>query len=222
MDLTVGSTVVCHDGNAGRLQAIVVDPCSNTATSLIVTKGWLWKHSRVVPVTWITASTSDRIVLNATRADVERLPEYREVTCACPDLSDRPVYGHYRESAQLWLGSYLEFNAGRRWFVEQVRLGIGPDSAVLIGRNLPVYARDGRRIGRVRQWTINNQQRITHLVIRRGTLIHVDRTVTLAQVQRIDEQGIELKLDADTLRQKPPRRPSSNRALPRLAPHNRS
>lgn len=222
MDLAPGSIVACRDGKAGRLHAIVVDPCSNTVTSLIVAGSGLWKQCRVVPVAWLKASTSDRIVLDASRADFERLPQYRELTCACPDLSDRPLYGHYGASTQLWVGSYLEGNTGRRWFVAQVRLGIDPDNALLIRRNLPVYARDRRRIGCVRQWKIDNQQRITQLVIRRGSVLPVDQTVTVAQVQRIGEQGVELKLDAATLKQKPPRPRSSNRALPPSATHNRS
>ncbi len=222
MELALGSTVVCRDGKAGRLGYIVVDPSSKQIMSLIVISGRLRKRSRVVPVTWITASTSEQIVLDATCADLDRLPEYREVTCVCPDLTDRPLYGHPGASAQAWLGPYLEVSGCRRCFVEQVRLGVDTDRAVLIGQNLPVHARGGQRIGCVRQWMINNQQRITHLVIRRGRLIRYDQTVTLAQVERIDEDGVLLKLDANALKQKPPRKPTSNRALPRLAPHNRS
>ncbi|WP_029214616.1 BON domain-containing protein [Kallotenue papyrolyticum] len=204
MQLTIGATVRCQNGEAGRLRYVVVDPHQGQITDLIVQHGRLLKHDVVVPIEWVDHSDEDQIMLKRPCADLDLLPEYREIEYRRPDPSVRPVSGHRPDEVRIWLGPYAAIGGGRPWFVDRVRLGLDEDHAVLIRRGQPVLDRNGVKVGRIHHLVANDQHRVTHLVVRVGDLLRpAYRLVPLDQVAAIEDDGVRLKLEAAALDQLP-------------------
>ncbi len=88
--LTIGAPVWAADGEAGRLQYVVVDPRTGAVTDLIVERGRLRRHSLVVPAGWVQQADAHGLVVNARLAELEALPEYREVEFQALEPTARP------------------------------------------------------------------------------------------------------------------------------------
>ncbi len=146
MLLPIGATIRCRDGEAGRLKYVVIDPDDGQVTHLIVERGMLLRRDIVVPAAWVEQSSEHEIMLNATVAELNAQPEYREIDFIEPDPSYRPISGHRVEETRVRVDPYSAVGGGKPWILQHVRLGVNEDQVVL-QRGLPVYDRDGRTIG---------------------------------------------------------------------------
>jgi hypothetical protein len=84
-DFKIGAPVLTAEGEVGRLKYVVVDPGAEVVTHLVVERGRLLRHDIVVPAGWVEHADAQRIHLNAKMADLEGLPEFREVEFWAPD-----------------------------------------------------------------------------------------------------------------------------------------
>jgi sporulation protein YlmC with PRC-barrel domain len=77
--LKEGAKVWSNDQkHVGDVEKVFVDPKNNKATHLLITKGFLSKERKLVPVDWVENIYEDRVNL-AMRGDfMENLPEYQE------------------------------------------------------------------------------------------------------------------------------------------------
>lgn len=213
MLLPIGATIRCRDGAAGRLKYVVIDPNDHEVTHLIVERGMLLHRDIVVPVAWVEQTSEHEIVLNATVADLNALPEYREFDFIEPDPSYHPLSGQRVEETRIWVSPYgfiheVSLNNGQPWLARHVRLGV-QDDEMLLQRGLPVYTRDGRTAGTLDHLVVEpSSQKVTHLVIRRGGLSQVlgarqAHIVPLERVAVVTEYGVRLDLTAEELDQAP-------------------
>lgn len=209
MLLPIGATIRCRDGAAGRLKYVVIDPDDGEVTHLIVERGMLLHRDIVVPSAWVEQSSEHEIVLNATVADLNALPEYQEFDFIEPDPSYRPLSGHRVEETRIWAPPYgfindVSVNNGKPWILHHVRLGV-QDDEVLLQRGLPVQTRDGRNAGTLDHLVVEpGSLRVTHLVIRRGGLwARQAHIVPVERVAAVTEYGVRLDLTAEELDQAP-------------------
>ena len=72
-----GTRVTCRDGELGRLDHVLLDPQTGAVRALVVRKGHLLTKDVSVPVGWVESIGEDEITLDADRALLEKLPEYR-------------------------------------------------------------------------------------------------------------------------------------------------
>jgi uncharacterized protein YrrD len=75
--LRAGQKVIASDGEVGRLDLVLIDPRTGRATGFVVRKGTLLTRDVIVPIELVQTVEHDRIALDATKAQVDRLPEYR-------------------------------------------------------------------------------------------------------------------------------------------------
>lgn len=219
MLLPIGVTIRCRDGEAGRLKYVVIDQDDGEVTHLIVERGMLLHRDIVVPVAWVEQTSAREIVLNATVADLDALPEYRTFDFIEPDPSYRPSNGQRIEETRIWVGPYgfvdeVSLNHGRPWLLRHVRLGI-QDDEVLLQRGLPVQTRDGRNAGTLDHLIVESgSQRVTHLVIRRGGLFGSRQAhiVPLERVAAVTDYGVRLDLTVEELEQTPHYQPPASDA----------
>ena len=62
MLLSIGATIRCLDGEAGKLKYVVFDPENGEVTHLIVERGILQRRQIVVPASWVERSSELEIV----------------------------------------------------------------------------------------------------------------------------------------------------------------
>jgi hypothetical protein len=75
--LRAGQKVVATDGDAGRLDLVLVDPRTGRASGLVIRKGRILTRDVVVPTDLVRSVERNEIVLAISRAELDRLPEYR-------------------------------------------------------------------------------------------------------------------------------------------------
>ena len=168
-DFKIGAPVLTTEGEVGRLKYVVVEPDAHVVTHLIVERGRLLRRDIIVPVGWVEHTDAEGIRLNAKIADLEGLPEFREVEFWPPDPATRPVLGHPPVNIRFWISPYSTIPTPRStWVLHRVGLGMG-EGEILIRRGLPVYTADGDRVGTVDHLLVDPaRHRVTHLVIHRG------------------------------------------------------
>lgn len=213
MILSIGATVRCRDGAAGRLKYVVVDPDDNEVTDLIVERGLLLRQDIVVPIGWVEQASEDEIVLNATATELNKLPEFHEVDFMEPDLSYRPLSGHRLEETRIWVSPYVSVGGGKPWILRHTHLGI-QDDEVPLRRGSPVVTRDGRPVGEIDHLLVEpTGHQVTHLVVRRGLLWNRQaRLVPMERVSAVTEFGVRLDMTEAELDQAPLYQPPASDA----------
>lgn len=75
--IRAGQRVECADGEAGKVDLVLLDGETKRATHFVIHKGALRAKDVIVPVEWISESHADSIKLGVVCAQLEHLPEYR-------------------------------------------------------------------------------------------------------------------------------------------------
>lgn len=207
MPLPIGATIRCRDGAAGRLKNVVLDAEDDEVTHLIVERGRLLHRDIVVPIGWVDWTSEDEIVLKATVAELEALPDYDELDFVEPEVKLKPA-GEYRsQDTRFWRSAHAAVG-GNIWIARIERLGLH-DGEVFLERGLPVVTRDERQVGEVDQLVIEPaSRRVTHLVVRRGWLWKRQaRMVPMGRVTQVTEAGVRLDMTVEEFDQAPPYQP---------------
>jgi uncharacterized protein YrrD len=74
--LMAGQQVACGDDEIGPVDLVLLDSATRRATHFVVRRGEMLDRDTIVPLDWVRAITRDKIVLNVTREQLDRLPEY--------------------------------------------------------------------------------------------------------------------------------------------------
>jgi uncharacterized protein YrrD len=203
-DFKIGAPVLTDEDEVGRLKYVVVDSDAGMVTHLVVERGRLLRRDIVVPIGWVEHADAHGIRLNAKMAELDALPEYREVEFWAPDPTARPVAGHPPVNIRFWASPYSTIPTPRSTQVlHRVRLGMGEDE-ILVRRGLPVYTAEGDRVGTVDHLLMDpTTRRVTHLVIHRGFLLEEDRVVPVELVERATPEGIFLHLTSQEVARQP-------------------
>lgn len=192
-DFHIGAQVHCTDGHCGKLVKVVVDPTTQRVTDLIVEKGFLLKHDRVLPVSVVERATEKDIFLNIRSNELERYGEYREyyIKEPSPDAASRSS----RTDWEMGVPQVVPMIRRR------VREGIATGKAV-IERATDVDNLE-KTIGHVDHILADRESgQITHLVMRRG-LIPEHVVVPMHLVERVDEDAIFTSVTQEELKELP-------------------
>jgi sporulation protein YlmC with PRC-barrel domain len=77
--LKEGAKVVSSDRHhVGDIEKVIVDPNTETATHLLITKGLLNREKKLIPLDWVEQILEEEVELTIAKEFVENLPEYKE------------------------------------------------------------------------------------------------------------------------------------------------
>lgn len=197
LDISVHALVHCTDGDFGPTTCLIVNPVNDTITHFVVKENGLLGVKRIVPVSFITSTTTDRITVNCDRATLAHQPDFIDYEYDQPD--DLPSYREgYRYwpmmlSDDLYVPPYLP--------VEHEQI---PAGELAVRRGMAVYAAEdeaGEKAGRVRIGQVEAfvadriTGHITHLVLREGHLWgQRDVTIPVNTIEKIESGDVQLKL----------------------------
>jgi sporulation protein YlmC with PRC-barrel domain len=158
--LSLGMSVHCTDGEAGRLEKIVADPETHEPAYLVVRRGLVSRHDVVVPVGLVRAVDAETLSLDATTEALRTFPEY-EITVEKrqpPKQDFEPSWPPLPPQALPWE------EAG----VVKVRQRTVPAHTIDIRRGMTVYDPTGVRLGQVEGVIVDAERRqASHLALRR-------------------------------------------------------
>ena len=204
MLLSIGKSIRCRDGEAGKLKYVVLDPDDGEVTHLIVEQGKLLRRDIVVPAAWVEGESKGQILLNATAEELNDLPVYKEFDFIQADPSYHPLSGHRIEDVRFWSSPYDPVGGGKPWILRRVRVGV-QDEEVVLQRGLPVHDRDGRAVGALDHLIVEpGNVRVTHLVLGQSLLwdkkMHI---VPMERVADVTENDVRLNMTAKELEEAP-------------------
>ncbi len=199
MNIVTGVEVQCTDGPCGRSRYVILNPADTTITHVVVSEPARLAQSHLVPLDFVSGSSPEQIRLTCSQAELQALPQFSNYDVDRTQ-GTRPAH----TPSEMWL-SPVETN----WPVAGDREGQGLSQGRLpIRRGARVDATDGH-IGAVEEFGVEpGSGRITYMIIRRGHLWgRRDFLVPAAQIDRIEDQTVFLKIDKDHVRALPSSHP---------------
>jgi len=191
---TLGADASCTDGLCGAVQRIVVDPAAGMVTHLAIEPKHRTGLGRLVPVE-LVEPTAGPIRLRCSRREFAALERSEErhvlpgsdAAGADPWLR-RPAFGF---GAGIGLG--MDMALGTEHYSDVVIVDRIPDGEVALRSDLAVHATDGD-IGRVRGVAVDQEWRVTHVLLRaRHLLHHTDIAVPIGLITSVGD-GIRLSI----------------------------
>jgi uncharacterized protein YrrD len=202
LELREGSHVNSAAGeNLGTVRELVIKPSTRELTHLLVEKGVFFADDRVIPVEAIDHIEDDTIILED-GVDPDSLPRF--------------VREHYTP-IDAETGSRLDVASGYMWRyptshtspfplypayplapavptgVEVQESGIRDElvGKEIIGTKTPVVSTNGEKVGTVSEVQVDDQGRLTHLVVDLGFLSD-EKVLPAHWVESIESDGVQL------------------------------
>jgi sporulation protein YlmC with PRC-barrel domain len=209
MRMELGLPVECSDGRGGKVRDLVVDPGRRRLTHIVVER-----HAHLaylVPIEDVDRTSADggaALRLGCTVAEIERrYPEVEET--ALVRIGDWPTLNEddwevgvstvlsapFFDSDGFELTTTAAPAADDRLLMAYDRI---PAHEVEMRRGSAVEASDGSLLGHVDSFLVDDDGRITHLVLERGHLWRRrDVTIPMTAVAQLSTDKVELSLSRD-------------------------
>ena len=195
MEFPLGVEVHCSDGRCGRSSHLILNPTTERVTHLVVRERRPSRVERLVPIILVAETAAQVILLDCTLEQFAALEPFNQTEFVYGDL---PHHASDPSLTALW--PYVV--PAKRIVDEKVRPI--PPGELAVRRGARVEATDGR-VGRVDEFVVDpDTGYITHLCLREGRLWG-DRgvCVPVADIDRIQEKVVHLKVDKETLASMP-------------------
>lgn len=195
MEIPLNADVHCPDGRCGRSTYVIMNPATETMTHVVVREQWPSRTERLVPISWVTITTRDVIVLSRPREEFSGLAPFNQTDFVHTDL---PHYATDPKLTLLW-----PYVVPAKRIVDQDTRRVS-EGELVVRRGASVDAIDGR-VGRVDEFCVDSDDgQITHLVLREGNFLgQKEITIPLSYVERIEEGKVLLNVDKQTVDELP-------------------
>ena len=195
MEFPLGVKVYCSDGRCGRSSHIILNPATERVTHLVVREKRPSRVERLVPTVLVNKTAVKVILLECTLEEFAALEPFNQTEFVYGDLPH-----HATDPSLTLLWPYAV--PAKRVVDEKIRPI--PPGELAVRRGARVEATDGR-VGRVDEFVVEPETGyITHLCLREGRLWGDKRVcVPVADIDRIQEKVVHLKVDKETLASMP-------------------
>lgn len=216
-----GMDIVSKDNKTvGHLDRVVLDPETLEVTHLIVHKGLLLTHDRVVPISRVAEADdkAEKIKLVVTAEQVETLPELDETIYVPIEEAERDRVHDVHPSVAEMPSFY--------WYPAQFGIGVGglgtgpvplvppdyvretkrniPDDTVALKAGAKVMDSQGQHVGDVEELLMDEQSdKVTSFVLSQGIFFKERKRVPVLWVDVVTEDEVHLNTRADRIRTLP-------------------
>jgi hypothetical protein len=204
MRLELGGRVDCTDETFGRLVDVVIDPTSRRVTHLVVEPDHDRSQARLVPAELAKRreGKGEPVALRATVEEVRGLPPVHEIAYLQPDglPVDDPDWdvGIQELQAFPYYPAYDIEPTAVDYAVAYDRI---PKREVEIRRASAVGSADGHHLGHVDGFLVDDDRRITHLVLEQGhPWERRDVAVPIGAVAHVETDAVTLRLTKDDVK----------------------
>jgi sporulation protein YlmC with PRC-barrel domain len=193
MDVPIGAKVHCTDGICGYVTHAIVNPSTKEVTHMVVQEEDPQYRKIIVPLALVSESTPKQVHIRCKLDELSKLESFEEIKFALIEVPE------YIGGAYGMLPQEIVETRQIRSHSEHV-----PPGELALRRGAHVEATDGR-VGQVDEFLVDpRDDKITHLVLRKGHLWGKrDVTIPVAEIDRIEEDTIHLKLDKHAVERLP-------------------
>lgn len=188
------AAIKCEDAECGHLERVVIDPEHRRVTHLVVhTSGG---DRRVIPAAAISEAHYDWIHVRLTCAALAAAPAFSEVDFSLPSAEWSPP-GELAHADVLWPSRYAptltqDLSPGPLP-VEHVNV---PPTEAIVGAGDRVFCSD-HECGRIADMVMDpDTDKALAFVVRRGFLFKRDVAIPLGWIDRVEDDGVHLKMTA--------------------------
>ena len=212
-NFTIGAEVTCEDGVCGDLRRVVIDPIARTLTHLVVEPRHQRYTGHLVPIDLVDTTTKE-LRLRCTMAQFEALEDAEE-TQFLPGAPGQWGYGQNQMLSLPFFGLGMGMGGmGMGMGMRNMGMATGPQAVtsdkvpageVEVRRGQHVHAADGP-IGRVQGLVVDpSDHHVTHVLLAEGHLWgEKEVAIPISAVTSVDEDGAQLNLTKDEVRDLPP------------------
>lgn len=189
MDIKIGSPVLVSDGEAGRVERIILHPETNELEGIVAAEGGLLTYDVVVPADMIEDADEDGVRVHATSTQIGELEPFSQSQYTEPPEdwlppTDAPFAFYLFPRSPLAVGAFEPPTQpdpadGEVDSLEPGDIGLSSQTEVL--------SRDGVAGRLERVVTEEGSDQITHLIIKHGPLIGRLVAIPIQDVAQIGE-----------------------------------
>jgi sporulation protein YlmC with PRC-barrel domain len=193
INIPVEAGVECVDGACGVSTHVIINPVTKKVTHLVVKQRGFPGIERMVPIEWVTQTTSNLIKLECTKDKFNHQDTFIDREYVKLDPSDVPAYRPASFTGEAYL--YWPYSVPEsEWYMTVDHENVSPDE-LAVRRGAHVEAADGH-VGRVDEFLVDpRDEHITHLIMREGHLWgQKDVSIPVSAIDRIEEDTVHLKL----------------------------
>jgi uncharacterized protein YrrD len=223
MRLTKGADIYSAQGERiGTLDRVVLDPETHEVTHLVVSKGLLFKTSKVVAIDMVNPEIEDRITLLNPKQDLDEFQDFEETHYIDVDAPDYPTAESSVPPSEVVGGAYWYPPTSLAWwrltpdthaaypavpaippYVPKTKQNI-PEGTIALEEGAKVVSKDDRYVGNIEQVIVDEQDnRVTHFVINAGTFFKERKLIPVLWISNIDENEVRLSSTSKVLNRLP-------------------
>lgn len=194
VDLPLGATVYCVDGECGHCVAVIYNPLTRALTHFVLESLRPHRRQYLVPVKDVVSSDHHQLALACRRDDLSQYRLFKHVEFLPVEKAEMPfIPDLIEDSTFIW--PYLQV-AGST--VVQVDVEEVPAHELAVHRGARVRASDGD-IGRVDEFVVNPATGgLSYLVMHEGHLWgQKEVAIPLSAVDHVDDDVVYLGLDKE-------------------------
>ncbi len=194
MDIPIGASVVCEDGQAGQVTCIVLNPIKEQVTHFVVRPRHAPHKEVLVPLAWIKGGDHQKIQLNCTLQAFESAEPFVESEFI------QTTFEHLEAREQM---AWPLVVAETRYVpVHHQRI---PLDELAVRRGARVVDKSGKEVGTVDEFLVDPADgRITHLVMREAHLWgQMDVSIPVSGIERVRENKVRLNLSRQEIAELP-------------------
>jgi uncharacterized protein YrrD len=208
MDFRIGRPVMAENGRAGTLDRLIFDPVSDQLCGLVVTQGGLLPRDVVVPVDRVLSATEEEVRVRGTVEEIAALEGFTQAQFTEPPEEWLPP-GDLSVGTPYFLFPASPYAVGA--FAPPAPISVPaeeaeenkPAGSVDLGAATEVVCTDGPGGTVDRVLTDGDSDRVTHLIVRRGSLLTREIAVPAELIATTDEQSVYLTISQQELDELP-------------------
>jgi uncharacterized protein YrrD len=202
MDIRIGVPVQAEDGQAGKVERIILHPATNEVDSIVAVQGWLLSRDVVIPVDRILAADEEGVRVRGTAEEIDNLEPFAQSQYTDPPEdwlapNDMPPAFFLFPASPYAVGAFAP-SSGALEPAEREVENLPPGDVEVSGTTT-VYCADGVGGTLTRVVTEGDTDKVIAVVVRRGVLGHRDLRVPVEHVHSMDSEGIRLTLTESEL-----------------------
>jgi hypothetical protein len=192
MNIPLNVPVKCTDGDGGKSTSIIMNPVSERVTHVVVQQPGLDGVQVMMPVDWITESTPEYIQARCTLDELAHCDEFELLDYVPADdtVSTETLFWPYAVTEAV-------IPPPQPPVVMHENI---PEGLLEMRRGSEVYAGDETSVGKIDEFLIDAENRITHIVLRAGHWWGpYDVTIPVEQVDHFADGAVYLKLTPEQI-----------------------
>jgi uncharacterized membrane protein/sporulation protein YlmC with PRC-barrel domain len=194
--ISIGSNVICTNGSAGIISALIVDPATKNLTHIAVGgESLLHGEDRLVAVNLVTKSSRDEVNLSCTKEDVLQMKPFTR-THYLEQTYGEDGYAYSMPYMTTFEGMAMTPDMG--YISVQDRLV--PQGEVEVHRGMTVEAQDGY-LGQVGELLIDQKTgQVTNFLLMKGHLGgKKEIAIPLTMIDHMEEEVVHLNVDQEKI-----------------------